>query len=142
MSWDPRGVGAGAGGFTSLDINCFTSLDEEAPYFSPNSTLSLYVYIHSHTGLMQRADSQFVRNSGPPAKGNFTNAHHNDPDEIAFWKKEKETDGFLKGIKATCLKNAGKNLTYVGTAATVRDLVSLAEVINGPGKLINYWGIR
>ena len=31
---------------------------------------------------------------------------------------------------------------YVGTAAAVRDMVSLSDTIAGSGKLINYWGVR
>src|ERR1700733_2977704 len=80
--------------------------------------------------------------SGAQAEGNFTNAQHNDPDEIAFWKKENETDSFLRAIASDCTRNNGINLTYVGTAATVRDMLSLSEIIDGPRKLVNYWGGR
>ena len=41
-----------------------------------------------------------------------------------------------------CLTSpVGKYLQYVGTAATVRDMVALADVIDGPGKPINFYGI-
>jgi len=80
--------------------------------------------------------------SGAQAKGNFTNTQHNDPDEVAFWKKENETDSFLRAIASDCTHNNGINLTYVGTAATVRDMLSLSNVIDGPGKQVNYWGVR
>jgi hypothetical protein len=80
--------------------------------------------------------------SGPQAKGNFTNPQHNDPDEIAFWKKENETDSFLQSVVSACVRTNGANLRYVGTAATVRDMLSLSEVIDGKGKPVNYWGVR
>jgi hypothetical protein len=34
----------------------------------------------------------------------------------------------------------GNYLQYIGTSSTVRDLVSLADAIVGPGKPIDYWG--
>ncbi|KAI0334224.1 hypothetical protein GY45DRAFT_1367746 [Cubamyces sp. BRFM 1775] len=33
-------------------------------------------------------------------------------------------------------------LSYMGTAATVRDLVAMADFFDGPNSAINYWGIR
>lgn len=94
--------------------------------------------------MLQLSTTSSIRSlfSGAQAKGNFTNAKHNDPDEIAFWKKENETDTFLEAIAASCLQNNGANLTYIGTVATVRDMVALAEAIDGQDKLINYWGVR
>ncbi|KAI0333893.1 hypothetical protein GY45DRAFT_1368025 [Cubamyces sp. BRFM 1775] len=33
-------------------------------------------------------------------------------------------------------------LSYMGTAATVRDLVAMAEAFDGPGSLVNFWGME
>ena len=35
----------------------------------------------------------------------------------------------------------GKTLQYVGTAATVRDMVSLADVLEPGVQEVNYWGV-
>ena len=41
-----------------------------------------------------------------------------------------------------CVAGAsGKYLPYVGTAATVRDLVALADVLDGPGSEVNFIGL-
>lgn len=79
---------------------------------------------------------------GPEAYGNFTNVHHTDPDELAFWLRLNETDEDIKGVGALCLETNGANLTYVGTAAAVRDMVSLSETLEGADTPVNYWGIR
>ena len=36
---------------------------------------------------------------------------------------------------------SGKYLQYVGTAATARDVVSLADALDGPGSPVNYIGL-
>ena len=41
-----------------------------------------------------------------------------------------------------CIRANGVNVTYVGTAAVVRDIVSLSDAIEGPEPCINHWGIR
>lgn len=35
---------------------------------------------------------------------------------------------------------SGRYLQYIGTSSTVRDLVTLGDIIVGPGEPINYWG--
>ena len=40
-----------------------------------------------------------------------------------------------------CIERNGDILKYVGTAATVRDMVAMADAIDGPGKPVNYFGI-
>ena len=36
---------------------------------------------------------------------------------------------------------SGKYLPYVGNAATARDIVALADALDGPGAPVNYYGI-
>ena len=40
-----------------------------------------------------------------------------------------------------CLRKNDQYLKYVGTAAAVRDIVSMADAIDGPNATINYLGI-
>ncbi|OCH90222.1 hypothetical protein OBBRIDRAFT_835209 [Obba rivulosa] len=40
-----------------------------------------------------------------------------------------------------CLRDIGDLLQYAGTAASVRDLVAMADIIDGPGSPINFWGM-
>ena len=35
----------------------------------------------------------------------------------------------------------GEHLRYMGTAAAARDLAALADAIDGPGSLVNYFGV-
>ena len=41
----------------------------------------------------------------------------------------------------TCLEKNGDALKYVGTAATVRDMVAMADAIEGAESEVNYYGI-
>lgn len=75
-------------------------------------------------------------------KGNFTNADNSDPDMQAFWSQEPLVDGLLYGIGQKCWEKNGENLLYVGTAAVVRDIVGMADLLDGTDKPINYWGFR
>ena len=80
--------------------------------------------------------------SGPQHQGNFTNPHHNDPDEIAFLKQVAVADAQLVAVVSGCVSAVGDVLKYVGSVATVRDMVRLADMIDGVGKTVNFWGIR
>ena len=70
--------------------------------------------------------------------GNFTDSA--DVDELfaqAPSMQQKYTE-----LGERCLRHSsGKYLKYIGTAATVRDLVALADAIEGPGSPINYIGL-
>lgn len=78
--------------------------------------------------------------SGIEAKGNFTNADETDPDVQAFWAQEPELDRLLYAVGQQCLQRNVDLLSYVGTAAVVRDIVAMSDAIEGPGKDINYIG--
>lgn len=40
-----------------------------------------------------------------------------------------------------CLQHpSGRFLPYVGTAATARDIVAMADALDGPGSPVNYFG--
>jgi len=47
-----------------------------------------------------------------------------------------------KALGEVCLKHeSGQFLPYVGTTATVRDVVAIAETLDGKGCDINYYGL-
>ncbi|KDQ17322.1 hypothetical protein BOTBODRAFT_30140 [Botryobasidium botryosum FD-172 SS1] len=77
-----------------------------------------------------------VPSTGLEARGNFTSQDDLD----AFYAQADEVDTLLAELWKRCDQLSGGILAYVGTAATVRDMVSLADTIEGKG-LINYWGI-
>ncbi|KAF8309550.1 hypothetical protein DL93DRAFT_2170251 [Clavulina sp. PMI_390] len=114
VSWDPRGVG-----LSLPAITCFSSPAEANSLVANNSILF---------------------HGGAEAYGNFTNPAGNDPDELAALSQENITDTHLQAIGAACLQAHGANLSYIGTAAAVRDMIALSDAIEGPGKKVDYWG--
>ena len=73
-------------------------------------------------------------------------------DATANFTDSSETDALLaqadlmqrkyEELGARCQQHSsGKYLKYMGTAATVRDLLAMADTLDGPGGLINYLGL-
>jgi len=65
-----------------------------------------------------------------------------DPKELEeFYSRVPETDAKLDEFVQRCLMSeSGPYLKYIGTSSTIRDLVSLADKIVGPGQQIDYYG--
>jgi len=78
-----------------------------------------------------------VRSINETISTNFT-----DPKELdEFYSRVPETDAKLEEFGQRCLASkSGPYLKYVGTSSTIRDLVSLADKIVGPGQPIDYYG--
>ncbi|KAL1943423.1 hypothetical protein VTO73DRAFT_4498 [Trametes versicolor] len=112
VSWDPRGIGNLT--FPG-DIFCFSSLDEYNAFW--NDTIEL---------------------DGIEYTGNFT-----DPADIdALLSQAALMQHKYEELGKRCQSHpTGQYLKYVGTAATVRDMVALADVLDGPGSPVNYIGL-
>ena len=96
-------------------INCFDSIDEYNKFW--NGTL-VYPEIDIKYGFSNPSDLEYF------------NSQVNAMDER--WK----------ALGELCLKReTGQYLPYVGTTATVRDLVAIAEYFDGTGCDINYYGM-
>ncbi|KAM5537020.1 hypothetical protein V8D89_009349, partial [Ganoderma adspersum] len=111
VSWDPRGVGS-----LSIpgDVYCFGSVDEYDAFF--NGTIEF---------------------SGIEMTGNFTD--QSDIDALLAQADTMQQKYVEVGRR--CREHSdGKYLRYVGTAATARDLVALADALDGPGAPVNYVG--
>ncbi|KAG8940597.1 hypothetical protein FRC03_005317, partial [Tulasnella sp. 419] len=113
ISWDPRGVG-----LSSPSINCFRASENTS--FTQDLT-------NYYTDLLYRTLQ--APSSGP-----------NQADIDRLLDNATQIEGLLKSVLQTCIDNNGDEMKYVGTVATVRDLVALADTIDGPGSSINYWG--
>ena len=76
--------------------------------------------------------------TGIEETGNFT-----DPADIdALFAQAPIIQNKYEETGQKCLDSEnGKYLQYVGTAAAVRDMVSIANVLDGPDAAINYIGI-
>ena len=76
--------------------------------------------------------------TGIEETGNFT-----DPADVsALLAQASIMQQKYEELGKKCLDSpGGKYLQYLGTPATVRDMVSLANAIEGPDALINYYGI-
>ncbi|KAI0633182.1 TAP-like protein-domain-containing protein [Trametes polyzona] len=112
VSWDPRGVGSLT---IPGEIFCFDSPDEYNAFW--NGTIEL-------TGIQEA--------------GNFTDKADIDALlALAPAMQEKYDE-----LGRRCLRHpSGKYLRYVGTAATARDVVALADALDGPGSPINFVGV-
>ena len=83
-------------------------------------------------------DNTVRRSINETISTNFT-----DPSELKeFFSRVPETKAKLKEFGRRCLASkAGPYLQYIGTTSTIRDLVSLADTIVGPGQPIDYYGL-
>ncbi|OSD00757.1 alpha/beta-hydrolase [Trametes coccinea BRFM310] len=111
VSWDPRGVGPLT---IPGDIFCFDSVEEYNGFW--NGTIEL---------------------NGIEMTGNFT-----DPADVqALLSQAPIMQKKYEELGQRCMQHpTGKYLKYVGTAATVRDMVALADALDGPDAPINYVG--
>ncbi|KAG8723385.1 hypothetical protein FRC11_002456, partial [Ceratobasidium sp. 423] len=75
--------------------------------------------------------------TGVEARGNFTRQ----ADLDAFYEQVDVVDDILIRFGKQCVEYNPNALQYIGTAATVRDMVAMNDVLEGPDKAINYWGI-
>ncbi|KAG8933401.1 hypothetical protein FRC02_011936 [Tulasnella sp. 418] len=113
VSWDPRGVG-----MTTPAINCF---DAQGDYSEDLVAVNSQIYLSDNT----------------------LNARSNGPDQMdinTFLGNATNIEGYMQAIIQKCVEKNQDNLKFVGTVATVKDLVALADVIEGPGNPIRYWG--
>ncbi|KAI0369591.1 alpha/beta-hydrolase [Pilatotrama ljubarskyi] len=112
VSWDPRGVGPLT---IPGDIFCFDSVPEFDAFW--NGTIEL---------------------SGIEMTGNFTDRE----DVKALLSQAGIMQEKHEELGRRCLEQpTGRYLKYVGTAATVRDLVALADALDGPQSPVNYMGV-
>ncbi|KAF9029310.1 hypothetical protein BDZ89DRAFT_1159852 [Hymenopellis radicata] len=111
VSWDPRGVGQKT--FPGAVI-CFES-DEDADEYWNN----LFSYFEVRGNLTYQPDINYM---------------YSQVDVLA-----ELMAGLLE--KCTSIPGGGQYLEYVGSVATVRDMVALVDVLDGVGAPINYYGI-
>ncbi|EUC61817.1 hydrolase, putative [Rhizoctonia solani AG-3 Rhs1AP] len=81
-------------------------------------------------------NGSFVR-VGLEARGNFTS--QTDLDE--FYEQVDEVDDRLTRFGKQCVTYSPNAFQYIGTAAVVRDMVAMHDVLEGSDKPINFWGI-
>ncbi|CAE6342436.1 unnamed protein product [Rhizoctonia solani] len=101
-------------GQTIPRVACFQTAEEEATFW--NGTIV-------ETGLNVR--------------GNFTSQ----TDLDAFYAQVNEADDYLQRFASQCVLRSPNTLRYVGTAATVRDMVAMHDVLESSDKAIDYWGV-
>jgi hypothetical protein len=61
-------------------------------------------------------------------------------DRAVYAQQVRKADAENAVIAQLCLNRTGEALRHVGTATVVRDLELLSRVIEGPEKLVNFWG--
>ena len=96
------------------DVYCFNDVNEYNTFF--NGTIEL---------------------RGIEMTGNFTN--QSDIDALLAQADTMQRKYVEVGRR--CKRHSdGKYLKYIGTAATARDLLALADALDGPGSPVNYFG--
>ncbi|KAI4521149.1 hypothetical protein K525DRAFT_201962 [Schizophyllum commune Loenen D] len=111
VSWDTRG---GRGHSNPQPPACFNSSDELTQFFA--GTLEA-------TGL--------------DIKGKLTD----DGQVDVFYSHVDEMEAKYRALGQRCAEaESGKILPYIGTAATVRDMVAMADYLDPGVQEINYWG--
>ncbi|KAH7339936.1 TAP-like protein-domain-containing protein [Rhizoctonia solani] len=75
--------------------------------------------------------------NGPETRGGFTSETNLDE----FYGQIKEVDDLLTRFGEQCAAYNPNAFKYVGTAATVRDMVAMHDTIEGYDKPINFWGV-
>ncbi|KAI0743630.1 alpha/beta-hydrolase [Daedaleopsis nitida] len=112
VSWDPRGVG-----FDTI----------------PSQTMCF-----DHSTEFHQLINGTIEDTGIEWAGNFTNS----TDIATLYAQALVMEKIYQAIAQAC-KDAptGDTLKYIGTASNVRDMVALADTLDGPGSPVNYWGI-
>ncbi|CAE6403564.1 hypothetical protein ACGC1H_005348 [Rhizoctonia solani] len=78
-----------------------------------------------------------IPDAGLEARGNFTDQQDID----AFYTQVDEVDVLLKKLGQKCLDYSPDTWQYIGTAAAVRDMIAMHDILEGPSKPIDYWGV-
>ena len=111
VSWDPRGS---HGHSTPGPPACFNSTEERIQYFAGT-----------------------LEGTGLDITGNLMD----DGQVDAFYSHVDEMEAKYRELGERCLgADSGGILPYLGTAAAVRDLVSLADYFEPEVQEINFWG--
>lgn len=78
-----------------------------------------------------------IPRAGLEARGNFT-----DPIDLEeFYDQVDEVDALLKELGERCVAYSPDTFQYIGSAAAVRDMVAIHDILEGPDKPIDYWGL-
>ncbi|KAL5634901.1 hypothetical protein ACGC1H_002804 [Rhizoctonia solani] len=78
-----------------------------------------------------------IPRTGLEARGNFTDQYDLDQ----FYEQVDEVDLLLGELGKRCVAYSPDTFQYIGSAATVRDMVAMHDALEGPDKPIDYWGL-
>ncbi|CCO33747.1 Putative hydrolase Mb2247c OS=Mycobacterium bovis (strain ATCC BAA-935 / AF2122/97) GN=Mb2247c PE=3 SV=1 [Rhizoctonia solani AG-1 IB] len=78
-----------------------------------------------------------IPHAGLEARGNFTDQR--DLDE--FYEQVDEVDVLLEELGKRCVAFSPDTFEYIGSAAAVRDMVAMHDILEGSEKPIDYWGL-
>ncbi|CAE6339613.1 unnamed protein product, partial [Rhizoctonia solani] len=77
-----------------------------------------------------------IASSGLEARGNFTDKRDLD----AFYSQVDQIDSLLKKLGRRCVEYSPDTFKYIGTAAAVRDMIAIHDILEGKYKPVNFWG--
>lgn len=59
----------------------------------------------------------------------------------AFYGQVDYVDELLEQLGKRCIDYSPDTFQYIGTAATVRDMVAMHDILEGPDKPVDFWGM-
>ncbi|CAE6474631.1 unnamed protein product [Rhizoctonia solani] len=77
-----------------------------------------------------------IPRAGLEARGNFTDQ----VDIDAFYEQEDEVDVLLEELGKRCVAYSPDTFQYIGSAAGVRDMIAMHDILEEPNKPIDFWG--
>ncbi|CAE6422740.1 unnamed protein product [Rhizoctonia solani] len=77
-----------------------------------------------------------IPRAGLEARGNFTDQ----VDIDAFYEQVDEVDDLLTQLGQQCVEYSPDTFQYIGTAAAVRDMIAMHDILEGSDKPVHYWG--
>ncbi|KEP46988.1 putative hydrolase [Rhizoctonia solani 123E] len=77
-----------------------------------------------------------IPRAGLEARGNFTDQGDID----AFYEQVDEVDHLLTQLGQKCVAYSPDTFQYIGTAAAVRDMIAMHDILEGSDKPVHYWG--
>lgn len=78
-----------------------------------------------------------IPRAGLEARGNFTEQSNLDE----FYEQVDEVDELLEELGQKCVAYSPDTFQYIGTAAGVRDMVYMHDLLEGKDKPVDYWGL-
>ncbi|KAG9079038.1 hypothetical protein FRC06_007989 [Ceratobasidium sp. 370] len=125
-----------AGG-VSLAVARYPATKQPKAILNPAMWGGVELVLGGNGDKVMRTVSGHIARAGIEARGDFSNQ----ADLDAFYAQVPSVDKLLIEFGQRCREHSPDVLPYVGTTATVRDMVALHVYLEGPDQPVNFWGL-